>query len=95
MGIPCSCSVSQEEYGADDDDETSTDDGCYWSGLVILCLQRDDGSASRRRVRSAHAFIASRRMVSTSFFRDVEDIVQSVEDRGEGCNARREVDANA
>ena len=36
MGIPYSCSVSQEEYGADDDVETSTDDGCYWSGLVIL-----------------------------------------------------------
>ena len=74
--------------------------GATGAGLSYYCLQQDDGSASRRRVRGAHAFIASRRMVSTSFFRVVEDtvfasLVESVEDRRERCNARREFDANA
>ena len=34
MGVPYFCIVSQEEYGADDDDESSMGDAGYWKGFV-------------------------------------------------------------
>ena len=60
MGVPYSCDVSPDEYGANDIDETLTGDGRFWRGVVALFLQQNDGNASRRGVRSTHVFIASR-----------------------------------
>ena len=59
MEVPYSCKVSPDEYGGDDDGENLTGEGRFWSGVIILCLRQKGGGASRRGVRSTHAFTAS------------------------------------
>ena len=102
MGVPYSCSVFQEEYGADDDDKILRNAGHYWSGFVILFLLQNDGSASRRGVRRARAFTASQANginelpLRCGGYLQALCRVAKIAGRVQGrCNARREVDANA